>query len=193
MNREKTDGRALYTATAHNHTGPDGESWADGGLRIAVRSPLAPARSSPPPARSPLDPAQPPLLPAQPPLAPTQPPLTPAHTTGDADAGDGPPADSPETNPEELLALAWATCLSASARIVAGDERKVSVRVEVELREDTTGPGYAFAPTAYIAFSDTTPGEADALAAAAHARCPMSKLLTGKGTANIVAVPYPPA
>ena len=110
MNREYTADRALYTATAHNRTGPDGESWADGGLRVAVRSPLAPARSSPQPARSPVDPAQPPLLPAQPPLAPTPPPFAPAHTTSDTDAGDGPPADSSETNPEELLGAALASC-----------------------------------------------------------------------------------
>lgn len=143
MTREHTDDRILYTATAHNRTGPDGESWADGGLRVAVRSPLAP-----------------------------------------------PDTASPATNPEELLALAWATCLSGSARIVAGEQRQVAVRVEVGLREDGAGPGYCFAPTAYLAFSGATAHEAAALAAAAHARCPMSKLLTG--TATVIAEPFAP-
>lgn len=165
MTRQHTDDHILYTATAHNRTGPNGHSWTDGGLRVAVRNPVAPARST----------------------APTQPSPAPAHPGGDADHA----AASPATNPEELVALAWATCLSGSARIIAGGQRKVSVRVDVDLREDEDGPGYAFEPTAYIAFSDATPDEADALAAAAHARCPMSKLLSGRGTATIIAVPYP--
>ena len=77
--RATADDRVLYTATAHNRTGPDGESRTDGGLRVAVRSPLAP------------------------------------RPTAEAAETDAAVA----TDPEELLALAWATCLSGSARIVA--------------------------------------------------------------------------
>ena len=90
------------------------------------------------------------------------------------------------TDPEELLALAWATCLSGSARIVAPG-RDVTVRVEVDLVEDPSGTGFAFAPTAFVSFSGTTPEQADALAAQAHARCPISKLLTDRGNATVVA------
>jgi organic hydroperoxide reductase OsmC/OhrA len=128
----------LYTAIAHNRTGPDGTSWTDRGLRLAVRSPLSPA------------------------------------------------AAEAATDPEELLALAWATCLSGSARIVAPG-REVTVRVEVDLVEDPAGTGFAFAPTAFVSFSGTTPEQADALAAKAHARCPISKLLAGRGTATVIA------
>src|SRR5690625_234473 len=92
----------LYTATAVNRTGPDGESLTDSGWRVTVQSP------GPPPA------------------APTA-----AAGTAGADAPAATPGRSEHaTNPEELLALAWATCLSGSARIVAPG-RDVTVRVEV--------------------------------------------------------------
>ena len=143
--RATADDRVLYTATAHNRTGPDGESRTDGGLRVAVRSPLAP------------------------------------RPTAEAAETDAAVA----TDPEELLALAWATCLSGSARIVAPG-RDVSVRVEVDLVEDPTGTGFAFEPTAYVSFSGTTQEQAERLVQQAHERCPVSKLLTGRGTATVV-------
>ncbi|HLR45207.1 MAG TPA: OsmC family protein [Brevibacterium sp.] len=143
--RATADDRVLYTATAHNRTGPDGESRTDGGLRVAVRSPLAP------------------------------------RPTAEAAETDAAVA----TDPEELLALAWATCLSGSARIVAPG-RDVSVRVEVDLVEDPTGTGFAFEPTAYVSFSGTTQEQAERLAQQAHERCHVSKLLTGRGTATVV-------
>lgn len=136
---------ALYTATAVNRTGPDGESLTERGWRVAVQSPLA---------------------------APDEP-----------DAA---------TNPEELLALAWATCLSGSARVVAPG-RDVTVRVEVALHEDATGSGFEFAPTAFVSFAGTSADQSARLAAAAHARCPISKLLRGRGSATVVAVPHSPA
>lgn len=135
----------LYTATAVNRTGPDGESLTERGWHVAVRSPLA---------------------------APDEP-----------DAA---------TNPEELLALAWATCLSGSARIVAPG-RDVTVRVEVALHEDASGSGFEFGPTAFVSFAGTDAEAADRLAAAAHSRCPISKLLSGHGSATVVAVPHSPA
>ena len=171
--RATADDRVLYTATAHNRTGPDGETWADGGLRVAVRSPLAPrpaAEAATGPEAAVTDAA----------TAPTG-------------AGEiiGTPASGPSapTDPEELLALAWATCLSGSARIVAPG-RDVSVRVEVDLVEDPTGTGFAFEPTAFVSFSGTTPEQAETLAQQAHERCPVSKLLTGRGHAAIVAEPW---
>lgn len=134
---------ALYTATAVNSTGPDGETLTARGWHVAVRSPLA-----------------------------------------------GPEATSADgTDPEELLALAWATCLSGSARIVAPG-REVTVRVDVALHEDPAGSGFAFVPTAFVSFSGTDAESADRLAAAAHARCPLSKLLSGRGAATVVAVPH---
>jgi organic hydroperoxide reductase OsmC/OhrA len=154
---ESADDRVLYTATAHNRTGPDGES----------RSPLAPR--------------------------PTAEAVQTAAATAPTGAGEatGTPASgaSVATDPEELLALAWATCLSGSARIVAPG-RDVTVRVEVDLVEDPTGTGFAFEPTAHVSFSGTAPEEAEKLAQQAHERCPVSKLLTGRGRAAIVAEPW---
>lgn len=141
---------ALYTATAVNRTGPDGETRTARGWRVAVRSPLA-----------------------------------------ESEATDG-TTDPATTDPEELLALAWATCLSASARIVAPG-REVTVRVEVALHEDPDGPGFAFTPTAYVSFAGSEPREAQRLAASAHARCPVSKLLSGRGTATVIAEPHAPS
>ena len=161
--RATADDRVLYTATAHNRTGPDGESRTDGGLRVAVRSPLAPR--------------------------PTAEAAQTSAATAPTGAGEvtGTPASgtSAATDPEELLALAWATCLSGSARIVAPG-RDVKVRVEVDLVEDPTGTGFAFEPTAYVSFSGTTQEQAERLAQQAHERCPVSKLLTGRGTATVV-------
>ncbi|WP_019159675.1 OsmC family protein [Brevibacterium senegalense] len=165
--RATEDDRVLYTATAHNRTGPDGESRTDGGLRVAVRSPLAPR--------------------------PTAEAAQTSAATAATGAGEvtGTPASgtSAATDPEELLALAWATCLSGSARIVAPG-RDVTVRVEVDLVEDPTGPGFAFEPTVFVSFSGTTPEQAETLAQQAHGRCPVSKLLTGRGHAAIVAEPW---
>lgn len=114
-------------------------------------------------------------------------PPIPATDAGDvADVPDGEPA----TNPEELLALAWATCLGASARVVAGADRCIDVRVEVDLVDDPDGPGFAFVPTAVLWVDGATADEAEALAAAAHERCPMSKLLSGRGRAIVRTEPY---
>lgn len=163
----------LYTAIAHNRTGPDGASWTNRGLRLAVRSPLgqaAAAEAAKPAAASPT-----------------------AEAAGTAAATTSPEAGTTiATDPEELLALAWATCLSGSARIVAPG-RDVTVRVEVDLVEDPSGTGFAFAPTAFVSLSGTTPEQADALAAQAHARCPISKLLTGRGNATVVAESWSPS
>jgi osmotically inducible protein OsmC len=45
-----------------------------------------------------------------------------------------PERDPAGTDPEQLLALAWATCLNATAERVADPGRRTAVRVEVELR-----------------------------------------------------------
>lgn len=154
----------LYTATAVNRTGPDGESLTDSGWRVTVQSP------------------------GSPPAAPTA-----AAGTAGADAPAATPGRSEHaTNPEELLALAWATCLSGSARIVAPG-RDVTVRVEVALHEDPNGSGFAFTPTAFVSFSGADADQSQQLAASAHARCPVSKLLSGRGTATVIAEPHVPS
>lgn len=103
--------------------------------------------------------------------------------------------DDPGTNPEELLALAWATCLNAAARVVAPGV-ETSVRTEISLHERTVDTAFEFTARAEIAFPGLPPEEAEALAAAADERCPISRLMRGESRAIAVAAhadPAPPA
>lgn len=87
-------------------------------------------------------------------------------------------------NPEQFLAMAWSTCLGETLRTVLSERRldhSSHVSVEVELHRDPAG-GYRFAPRALVTIEDMAPEQAQQLADAAHARCPVSKLLTGPGT-----------
>ncbi|MGP5051125.1 OsmC family protein [Brachybacterium alimentarium] len=86
-------------------------------------------------------------------------------------------------NPEQFLAMAWATCLGETLRVVLRERRlphESSVSVEVELHRDPAG-GYRFVPRARVTIEQMAADEAREIAAAAHARCPVSKLLTGQG------------
>ncbi len=99
--------------------------------------------------------------------------------------------DDPDvTNPEQLLALAWATCLGATARVFVTDERRTTVRVEVELHDADPGPGLEFHVTAFLSLEDAGPGEAERLLASAHARCPVSKLLSASSTVRTTTEPF---
>ncbi|UOQ58022.1 OsmC family protein [Leucobacter allii] len=92
------------------------------------------------------------------------------------------------TNPEELLALAWATCLNASARVVAGPGIEVEARAEISLHRRTDGEGFEFAARAELHFPGQNPASAAALAAAAHERCPVSRMLAGRSSVSVSAV-----
>ncbi|OSM42423.1 OsmC family protein [Nesterenkonia sp. PF2B19] len=97
---------------------------------------------------------------------------------------DAAPADGarPGADPEQLLGMAWSTCLNATLEIVlaeAGIAARSRVRVEVELHRDRTGVGYRFVPRAAAAVEGLRPAQARVHVEAAHARCPVSKLLTG--------------
>ena len=91
------------------------------------------------------------------------------------------------TNPEELLALSWATCLNAAARVVAGPGIEVAARAEISLHV-RSGGGFEFAGRAELRFIGVPFGEARALAAAAHERCPVSRMLTGRSAVRVTAV-----
>ena len=95
---------------------------------------------------------------------------------------DGDPAAS---NPEQLLALAWATCLNATARVFVSATTRTAVRVEVELHDAQPGPGYEFHADAYLSVEGADEAEAERVLAAAHARCPVSKLLRDAATARV--------
>lgn len=95
------------------------------------------------------------------------------------------------TNPEELLALSWATCLNAAARIVAGPGAEVTVRTSVALHTRLDGDGFEFSAHAELCFEGTPQARADELARAAHARCPVSRMLAGRSPVSVRAVADP--
>lgn len=96
------------------------------------------------------------------------------------------------TNPEQLLALAWSTCLNATAQVVLEGKQRSSVRVAVELRSAARRPGYEFHLDAYLAVEGAAEQEAAEVLAAAHSRCPVSRLLHGATTVATHTEPYPP-
>ncbi|MFD5599500.1 OsmC family protein [Leucobacter sp. NPDC058333] len=91
------------------------------------------------------------------------------------------------TNPEELLALSWVTCLNAAARVVAGPGIEVEASAEISLhpRADV---GFEFSGKAELRFVGVPLAEATALAEAAHERCPVSRMLTGRSSVRVSAV-----
>lgn len=94
-------------------------------------------------------------------------------------AGEGPRAGA---DPEQLLGMAWSTCLNATLEVVLGEAgiaARSTARVDVELHRDPSGVGYRFVPRAVVAVEGLSPAQAAPHAEAAHARCPISKLLTG--------------
>lgn len=98
--------------------------------------------------------------------------------------------DPAGTNPEQLLALAWATCLNATAQAIVRGRTRTAVRVEVELHDAEPGPGLEFHVDAYLSAEDSDAAETERVLAAAHARCPVSKLLGDAATVQVHAEPY---
>ncbi|MGX1792997.1 OsmC family protein [Microbacterium sp. NPDC055312] len=96
-----------------------------------------------------------------------------------------PDPDPDASNPEQLLALAWSTCLNATAQALVKRERRTAVRIEVELHDASEGPGYEFHVDTFLSAEDLTLDETADLLARAHARCPVSKLLRGATTARV--------
>lgn len=96
------------------------------------------------------------------------------------------PSRGDATNPEELLALAWVTCLNAAARVVAGP--KVEARAEVTLHPRAENNGFEFRARAELRFPGRSPEEAADLAAAAHERCPVSRMLSGRSDVSVIGV-----
>lgn len=101
-----------------------------------------------------------------------------------------PERDTTASNPEQLLALAWATCLNATARVFVAPQQRTSVRVEVALQQAEPGPGYEFHVDAFLSAEGMTDAETRDLLSRAHARCPVSKLLGGAATVAVHAEPF---
>lgn len=96
-----------------------------------------------------------------------------------------PDRDPSGTNPEQLLALAWATCLNATAQAVVARRTRTAVRVEVELHDASTGTGYEFHVDAFMSVEDASRETTRRVLDAAHARCPVSKLIGGAATVAV--------
>ncbi|MDN3494450.1 OsmC family protein [Planococcus sp. APC 4015] len=101
-----------------------------------------------------------------------------------------PSSDASASNPEQLLALAWSTCLNATARAIVKGERATAVTVEVELHEATGRIGYEFHATAFVSADGLDDEATRSLAEAAHARCPVSRLLHGATTVSVLPEAY---
>ena len=96
-----------------------------------------------------------------------------------------PDFDPTASNPEQLLALAWVTCLNATAQAVVKGGRRTAVRVEVELHPSAVGSGYEFHVDAYLSAEGASIEETADILTAAHARCPVSKLLAAASTVHV--------
>ncbi|ASK65614.1 organic hydroperoxide resistance protein [Brachybacterium avium] len=99
----------------------------------------------------------------------------------------GPQPSASGFNPEQFLAMAWSTCLGETLRVVLtehGLDLESSVSVEMGLHRDPAG-GFRFVPRALVHIDSLAPDRALELAEAAHARCPVSKLLRGQGAADV--------
>lgn len=94
------------------------------------------------------------------------------------------------SDPEQLLALAWATCLNATAQAVLRGQRRTAVRVDVELADATDRAGYEFHMIATVSAEGLDDEATRELAAAAHERCPVSRLLHGASTVQVTTERY---
>lgn len=102
-----------------------------------------------------------------------------------------PTFDTAATNPEQLLALAWATCLNATAQAIVEASVRTHVRVVVELHDRLPAPGYAFQVDAYLSVAGADVAESERVLAQAHARCPVSQLLSSASTVHVHTEVYP--
>lgn len=110
-----------------------------------------------------------------------------AYTEGNGDKDFSVQISSPRstdagTNPEQLFALAYATCLNASIGFVEQRkklEHNSKVEVKIDLTFDYEGEGYLFHPSVIV----TMPGRDEELAREileeAERQCPIHKLLKG--------------
>ncbi|MGT2757693.1 OsmC family protein [Streptococcus ovuberis] len=101
--------------------------------------------------------------------------------------------DQPGFNPEELLALAWSTCLNATIEALL-DAKKISakstVSVTVDLLKEPEQTGYYFRVLGQASIQDLSLDEAQAIVQEADQRCPVSKLLAQAKTVTLETVAW---
>ncbi|AMB97809.1 OsmC family protein [Aerococcus urinaeequi] len=89
-------------------------------------------------------------------------------------------ADEPGTNPEQLIALSWATCLNATIEIaldrhgIKDVTSEVAIQVDYKLNQETSITYFVFKVDIYI---DLARNEADAIVYEAESRCPVSQII----------------
>lgn len=85
------------------------------------------------------------------------------------------------TNPEELLAAAWSTCLNATIQALLSargyKDLRSRVRVSVSLHQETIG--YQFRLHAVASIENLFIEEATKIVHSADKRCPVSKIFSG--------------
>lgn len=113
-----------------------------------------------------------------------------------------PRANGEGFNPEQFLAMAWSTCFGETLRVVLRERSAArgadgsakpmipepEVTVTVALHHDPAG-GYLFVPRLSVRLDGLPAGEASGAVAAAHARCPVSKLLRSGTEPEVVLAP----
>ena len=110
-----------------------------------------------------------------------------AYTEGNGDKDFSVQISSPRskdagTNPEQLFALAYATCLNASIEFVEKRkklEHKSKVEVKIELTFDHEGEGYLFHPSVRVVMPGRDESLAREILEEAERQCPIHKLLKG--------------
>ncbi|MGX7418450.1 OsmC family protein [Carnobacterium gallinarum] len=93
------------------------------------------------------------------------------------------------TNPEELLGLAYSTCLNATVQTILKEQgtiNKSTVQINVDLIPEAVG--YHFDVQAFVWIEDFSLAESTIIVAAAELRCPISKLLVNSKTVTVQAV-----
>ena len=110
-----------------------------------------------------------------------------AYTKGNGDKDFSVQISSPRsadagTNPEQLFALAYATCLNASIGFVEQRkklEHNSKVEVKIDLTFDYEGEGYLFHPSVIVTMPGRDEGLAREILEEAERQCPIHKLLKG--------------
>lgn len=92
-------------------------------------------------------------------------------------------------NPEELIALAWSTCLNATIKALL-EGRNLGhldsrVDVIVSLEKEMTGSGFYFQVDGKVSIKGMGQEEGQKIMQQAHKRCPVSKLMTKAETLSL--------
>lgn len=103
-----------------------------------------------------------------------------------------PTSSNPGANPEQLLGLAWATCLNATVKSILERQKLdnpsyVRVTVRLWFEEKTR---YHFTLHAEVAIKDLDMEKTRLYTETAHRFCPVSKLIGSNKDVTIEAIPF---